>query len=60
MTLIVLCQFASGEPGDLRTNQLISVLACESSARLKPRCLQRQLRLETGTNPAANIHAMEF
>lgn len=32
MTLIVLCQFASGESGDLCTHQLIPVLACESSA----------------------------
>lgn len=55
MTVIVLRQLASGEPGDLCTHQLVSVLARESSAGPKPRRLQRQLRLETGTGTAANI-----
>lgn len=36
MARIVLCQFASGEPGDLCTHQLVSVLARESSARPEP------------------------
>lgn len=53
MTPIVPCQLASGEPGDLCSCQLVSVLACEPSARPEPRRLQRQLCLETGTVTAA-------